>query len=100
MHDEMSEKKVRTRSGVASVVVIVLFIFGIGYLVGLRGYFSSAVPSPVSGLVAGAQPPKGVDFSPVWKAWNAIDDKFVPAAVATSSRAATSTADANKKRVW
>lgn len=41
-----------------------------------------------------------VDLTPVWKAWNAIDEKFVPAAVATSTRVASSTEEADQERVW
>ncbi|MDZ4227373.1 MAG: PDZ domain-containing protein, partial [Patescibacteria group bacterium] len=44
--------------------------------------------------------PEGVDFTPVWKAWRVIDEKFVPAAVATTTSVATTTADSNQERVW
>ena len=57
----------------------------------------------VSGKGAAAQlsgPPEGVDFDPVWKAWRIIDEKFVPAAVATSTRVASSTEERNEARVW
>lgn len=45
-------------------------------------------------------PPEDVDFAPVWKAWHVIDEKFVPAAVATSTRLASSTEEANQERMW
>lgn len=44
--------------------------------------------------------PEEVDFSPVWKAWHTIDERFVPAAVATSTKVATTTDEINEKRVW
>ncbi len=44
--------------------------------------------------------PTGVDFSPVWKAWHVIDEKFVPAAVSSTTPIATSTADQDQQRVW
>lgn len=44
--------------------------------------------------------PVGVDFSPVWRAWGVIDDKFVPAAVATSTKVASTTADKDMQRVY
>lgn len=47
----------------------------------------------------GADVPAGVDFSPVWKAWKAIDQNFVPDGVATTS-VASSTEEQNSKRVW
>lgn len=44
--------------------------------------------------------PEGVDFSPVWKAWRIIDEKFVPAAVSSTTPIATTTKDKNDERVW
>ncbi len=44
--------------------------------------------------------PAGVDFDPVWKAWHEIDEKFVPAAVASTTPVASTTAEANQRRVW
>src|SRR3989344_9570460 len=43
--------------------------------------------------------PEGVDLSPVWKAWSLIDDKFVPASVA-STTGATTTDKVSEERVW
>src|SRR3989344_8619937 len=43
--------------------------------------------------------PEGIDLGPLWKAWSIIDEKFVPASVASSS-IATSTASASEERVW
>lgn len=57
----------------------------------------------VSGRGAAAQlsgPPQDVDFTPVWKAWQTIDEKFVPAAVATTTKVASSTEERNQERVW
>lgn len=47
-----------------------------------------------------ANMPEDVDFGPVWKAWHIIDQKFVPASVATSSKIATTTEAINEQRVW
>ena len=44
--------------------------------------------------------PANVDFSPVWKAWHTIDEKFVPAAVSSTTPIATTTAQAEQDRVW
>ena len=49
---------------------------------------------------SGQTQPAGVDFSPVWKAWRIIDEKFVPASVATTTEVATSTEEINQERVW
>jgi carboxyl-terminal processing protease len=50
--------------------------------------------------LASESQPANVDFSPVWKAWSVMDEKFVPAAIATSTRVATSTEESNQKRIW
>jgi len=76
------------------VAVIVSFALLIGFALG----FSYVAHSNGSGLLSEA-PPEGVDFAPVWKAWRVIDEKFVPASVATSTQSATST-DPTQERVW
>ncbi|OGG57330.1 hypothetical protein A2853_02315 [Candidatus Kaiserbacteria bacterium RIFCSPHIGHO2_01_FULL_55_17] len=81
--------RVRTMAAACIVVLAIGFAFG---------YTFAAGKGPVSGALLGA--PADVDFSPVWKAWRTIDEKFVPAAVATSTRLATSTDEANRTRVW
>lgn len=68
-------------------------LLALGFLIG------SALSARANGNgIAGV--PEGVDLSPVWKAWRIIDEKFVPAAVATSTDTATSTGDPNQERVW
>lgn len=66
------------------------------------GFFGGAKfgAAPVVGLTTNQGQPEGVDFSPVWKAWKIIDDRFVPAAVASSTETATSTDELNQRRVW
>lgn len=44
--------------------------------------------------------PEGVDFSPVWRAWRVIDEKFVPPGVATTTSASSTITDEDTKRVW
>ncbi|MCE9541101.1 S41 family peptidase [Candidatus Kaiserbacteria bacterium] len=76
-------------------LIAVFFVIGAaaGYEVGNR--------HSVSAAIGNASQPEGVDFSPVWKAWRIIDQKFVPAAVASSTPyVATSTADSDQKRIW
>lgn len=50
--------------------------------------------------LAAAGAPSGVDLSPVWKAWQIIDNKFVPAAVSSTTPVATTTAEMNQEKVW
>lgn len=62
------------------------------------GYELHARQAVVAGTL-GAGVPAGVDFSPVWKAWSAIDENFVPDGIATTSVAST-TQEKNQERVW
>ena len=76
------------------VAVIVALVVGFA-----AGYFFAETHGP-AGAVLGADAPAGVDFSPVWKAWHTIDDKFVPASVASTTPIASTTAEADQERVW
>src|SRR3989344_446835 len=78
---------------IAAVAAAVIFLLGL-YVGGKR------VESGESAILGTVEAPTNVDFSPVWKAWRVIDEKFVPAAIATSTRLATSTEEANEQRVW
>lgn len=80
---------------IRSIIVGGLLVAAIAFF---GGYSFATRTAPHGEPAAGA--PAGVDFSPVWKAWGVIDEKFVPAAVPTSTPAATSTADVNQKKVW
>ncbi|MDO8552214.1 MAG: S41 family peptidase [bacterium] len=82
------------RHAVVGAVVFVALGAASGYAIGIRDF------PTVNSAVLSAEPPAGVDFSPVWKAWNIIDEKFVPASVATSTPIATSTEEANLDKVW
>jgi carboxyl-terminal processing protease len=87
------KRSVALPSVVVGGVLLALASFAGGVLLGTNTTIGQGSLSP------NAAPP-GVDFSPVWKAWGIINEKFVPAAVATSSPIATSTADANQQKVW
>jgi len=80
-------------AALAAAVVLVALGFGGGYL------FAAGHAGQESALVSAGQP-FDVDFSPVWKAWNVINEKFVPAAVATSSPLATTTSAENQRKVY
>lgn len=74
-------------------------------VVGAAGFAGGAIVGVNKGggvvsAFTGSTPPADIDLEPVWKAWEAIDEKFVPAAVATTSLASASTTDTNQKRVW
>ena len=44
--------------------------------------------------------PSNVDFSPVWKAWNVLNQNFVPDAVSTSTPLASTTQGVYSTEVW
>ncbi len=74
---------------------------GIGVLVlivGIIGGFEVASLRKTTLITGAAQPP--VDLDPVWRAWQVIDEKFVPAAVASTTNVASTTEGRNQERVW
>jgi carboxyl-terminal processing protease len=77
-------------SVLAIAIVLALLSFGFGLEFGAHR----------ASALAGAGAPAGVDLAPVWKAWNVIDEKFVPASVASTTPVATTSAERNQERVW
>lgn len=94
MFSEGPEKVVRQSTVIALALVFGAAGFAVGLVAGTKG--STRAVSALTGVGA----PESVDLDPLWTAWHAIDEKFVPAAVATSSIAAASTTDPTEKRVW
>src|SRR3989344_3203639 len=89
----MNEGRKISLSSAIGIGALVLFI-------GFAAGFDVARNRASAILVEGVTQPAGVDFSPVWKAWRIIDEKFVPASVATTTEVATSTEEINQERVW
>lgn len=52
-----------------------------GFALGGNARVQAALPAAVAQAIGAEQPPSGVDFSAVWKAWRVMDEKFVPASV-------------------
>ena len=82
----------KSAAGLVAAAFIVCGFAG-GYIVAVQGGVGYA-------SAAASGEPAGVDFTPVWKAWSIIDEKFVAASVATSTAVATSTEKINKERVY
>jgi carboxyl-terminal processing protease len=95
MLKELERTSLLARSILAGVILLFSGFAG-GYVVGTRFVVNTATGT----IQNSTGVPEGVDLSPVWKAWRIIDEKFVPAAVATTSPIATSTAEKDQKRVW
>jgi len=62
-----------TQSRIALVTVTVLVAFALGFLLGGRTSTQATFLSSPAGA------PESVDLMPVWKAWELLDEKFVPA---------------------
>lgn len=91
----MSDEKdmyVRFGTTIAIAVIAAAIGFGGGLFTGNKTYASI--------VLFGSAPPENVDLTPVWKAWQVIDERFVPASVSTTSLAAASTTNETDRRVW
>ncbi len=90
MFPEKREKTIPLRRAIIAGIILVIGAYVAGY----------SATKPMGAFSGDTSVPQNVDLSPVWKAWHIIDEKFVPAAVATSTKMATSTKDADQQRVW
>lgn len=89
-----NQKTVTLRSAIAGAILLV----GVGFAL---GFFTGADGAEHGGPLGATLPPPGVDFSPVWKAWYVLDERFVPVSVATSSEhASTTPEEEDQERVW
>ncbi|PIR82258.1 hypothetical protein COU20_03840 [Candidatus Kaiserbacteria bacterium CG10_big_fil_rev_8_21_14_0_10_59_10] len=95
----MDEERHDSRTVVLAVVALVgtgaAFFFGMS--IGARSSMHAALPAQVgSALGVPPTPPEGVDFTPVWRAWSAIDERYVPSAISTTTEPVAS----DEERVW
>jgi carboxyl-terminal processing protease len=74
---------------VAGAVILTTLGFVSGFAIGGNARVQSALPATVAQAIGAEVPPRGVDLSPVWKAWRIMDEQFVPASV--PERTASST---------
>ncbi len=77
--------------GIIAAVLVALIFFSFGYYKGKENSVVISTAGDISNKTLGE--PLGVDFSPFWKAWAVLDEKFVP--TATSSKDVT-----NQDKVW
>src|SRR3989338_153687 len=96
MYESDGTRNISLTYGILAGVLIAAAAFGGGFLVGGK---KESIPI-IAGLSLSAAPPTDVDFSPVWKAWAVIDEKFVPVSVASSTPVASSSPNGNQERVW
>jgi len=73
------------------LILVILATFYVGFKVGIEQSGASLSAIPLENTNLGR--PVGVDFSPFWKAWSVLQDKYVPA----SSTAITIS---DQEKVW
>ena len=101
MYDEQTQIPFGKKSSWLSAAIVLAVGLAVGFALGTKGFLASRIPPNITKALADSvEQPEGVDFFPVWKAWRTIDEKFVPAAVGTSTPIATTTEAINEKRVW
>jgi carboxyl-terminal processing protease len=86
------EEPKKNKLSLAMVLWGVVFL-GAGFVGGYT-FGGSSVTAEGQSALSGI--PEGVDLAPLWKAWRAIDEKFVPGVSATS----TATSTTAEERVW
>ncbi len=97
MFEEKKSAAIPLPTVVVAGVLLVAASFAGGFFLGGTSWGTHKVAS----VSVSAGPPPDVDFSPVWKAWAIIDEKFVPVPVASSTPVtATSSAKGSQERVW
>ncbi|MDO8576663.1 MAG: S41 family peptidase [bacterium] len=99
MYEQGGTRTISLTYGILAGIVIAAVAFGGGFLVGGKQDGKTSIV----GVSLNAGPPPDVDFSPVWKVWAVIDEKFVPVSVASSTpvvASSTSGSTDNEKRVW
>ncbi len=94
MYEHDGRRFLSVRSAAFAAVLFLITGFGAGFLISVR-----AADITVN-LSSDSAEPSNIDFSPVWKAWNILNQNFVPDAVATSTPIATSTAGIDQTEVW
>lgn len=100
MFDESGNKSLGRGRVVVIAALFALIGLGTGLVIGARGFLADDMLEPADSVGGAGGAPADIDFSPVWKAWRVVDEKFVPASVSTSTPVETSAKDSNQERVW
>ncbi len=84
-------------------VSVFVFAVSLAFVLGLAvgGSKASAGKLPSVALMGfSTTPPENVDFSPVWKAWHVIEEKFVPTPPANSTSTKEDLSVTDQEKVW
>ncbi len=83
---------------VTAILLVVAFVGGV--LVGGNKALAKHMPAFAANLIP-AEQPQDVDFEPVWRAWQVINNKFVYTKTASSTSATThATSTTDQEKVW
>ena len=90
------------RAVITGAVLLAVLSFSVG---AIAGSSRNTVAAAVIGAGGVYSPPDGVDFTPVWKAWSVIDERYVPSHVATTTSTSTASSTPTgatdpQQRVW
>lgn len=98
---EPESKGLSVRVAALGAAVFVAVGFLAGAVAGSTHAAPAAVIVSVMGIGETYAAPEGVDFSPVWKAWKVIDERYVPPHVATTTATSTPNGSTDMQaRVW
>ena len=101
MHTSTSSKTsdLRSMRWVALAIAAILLAFGGGMFLGASQSGAMAFAAAYSAVAPNA--PEGVDMTPVWRAWQIIDERYVPGRIASTTATTTPTGATDpQERVW
>lgn len=81
-----------------ATIIALLLIVGASFFVGFNFGKKNSESTDTLSLIENKNPQvsSGIDFSPFWKAWNVLDEKFVSSATTTDGE----DQNTSQKRVW
>ncbi len=91
------ENKNKRKFSTPIIITFLLLAFFAGILVGNNKVFANKISLLATSIIPASEP-KDVDFSPVWRVWDVINQKFVP-----TPKTPTSTVEemvGNQEKVW
>lgn len=98
--DAKSSQKISLGSAIVISGIAILVAFGGGIILGGKGVNVPGMSALASDAVLDSRAPAGVDFSPVWKAWEIIDERYVPAKTETATTSEPTGFEDSQERVW
>jgi len=98
--DKKSSQKISLASATLISGVAILVAFGGGIILGGKGVSVPGMSAFASDAVLNSHVPTGVDFSPVWKAWEVIDERYVPTKTDVSTTSEPTGFEDSQQRIW